>query len=69
MNTEVLARKYGKPMQEQYAEVEYRFTIDGIAALLAAEREACAKIVEKYAGAWSDTGYAITQTIRERSNP
>ncbi len=68
MNTEALARKYGKPMQEQHAEVEYRFTIDGIEALLAAEREACAKIVEKYAGAWSDEGYSITQSILARSN-
>ena len=43
MITEALARKYGKPMQEQNAEVEYRFTIDGIEALLAAERDACLK--------------------------
>jgi hypothetical protein len=37
------------------------------AALVAAhEREACARIVEHYAGAWSDEGYALTQAIRAR---
>jgi hypothetical protein len=35
-----LARQHGKPVQEQNAEVEYRFTLEGINALLAAEREA-----------------------------
>jgi hypothetical protein len=37
-----LARQHGKPVQEQNAEVEYLFTLEGINALLAAEREACA---------------------------
>jgi branched-subunit amino acid aminotransferase/4-amino-4-deoxychorismate lyase len=35
-----LARQHGKPVQEQNAEVEYLFTLEGINALLAAEREA-----------------------------
>jgi hypothetical protein len=39
-----LARQHGKPVQEQNAEVEYLFTLDGVNALLAAEREACAKV-------------------------
>ncbi|MFM2134459.1 MAG: hypothetical protein RL156_1740 [Bacteroidota bacterium] len=30
------------------------------------EREACAKVVEHYTGAWSDEGYALAQTIRAR---
>ena len=36
-----LARQHGKPVQEQNAEVEYLFTLEGVNALLAAEREAC----------------------------
>jgi hypothetical protein len=35
-----LARQHGKPVQEQNAEVEYLFTLEGVNALLAAEREA-----------------------------
>ena len=31
-----------------------------------AEREACAKLVEQYTGAWNDEGYALAQTIRAR---
>jgi hypothetical protein len=34
------ARRHGKPVQEKNAEVEYLFTLEGINALLAAEREA-----------------------------
>jgi hypothetical protein len=30
------------------------------------EREACAKIVEQYCGAWNDQGYALAQEIRAR---
>ncbi len=30
------------------------------------EREACAKIVEQYTGAWDDQGYALAQAIRAR---
>jgi len=37
------------------------------AELIAAkEREACAKAVEGYCGAWDDQGYALTQIIRAR---
>jgi hypothetical protein len=32
-----------------------------------AEREACAKVVEGYCGAWSDEGYALAAAIRARS--
>jgi len=31
-----------------------------------AEREACAKVVENYAGAWDDQGFALSQAIRAR---
>jgi hypothetical protein len=33
----------------------------------AAEREACAKVVEDYCGAWDDEGYALSNAIRARS--
>ena len=37
------------------------------AALVAAhEREACAKVVEDYCGAWDDKGYALASAIRAR---
>jgi branched-subunit amino acid aminotransferase/4-amino-4-deoxychorismate lyase len=41
-----LARQHGKPVQEQNAEVEYLFTLEGVNALLAAEREACARVCD-----------------------
>jgi hypothetical protein len=44
-----LARQHGKPVQEQYCEVEYLFTLDGVEALLVAEREACADICDQHA--------------------
>jgi hypothetical protein len=44
-----LARQHGKPVQEQNAEVEYLFMLEGVNALLAAEREACAKPLEEAA--------------------
>jgi hypothetical protein len=37
-----------------------------IADAVAAEREACAKVVEDYCGAWDDGGYALASTIRVR---
>ena len=41
--------------------------LERFAALVAAaERESCAKVVENYAGAWDDEGYAIAQAIRAR---
>jgi len=41
--------------------------IERFAALVAAaEREACAKIVEQYCGAWDDAGYALSQAVRAR---
>jgi hypothetical protein len=35
-------------------------------AAVLAEREACAKVVEQYTGAWDDQGYALSQAIRAR---
>jgi hypothetical protein len=43
--------------------------LERFAALVAAtEREACATLVENYAGAWDDQGYALAQAIRARGN-
>ena len=39
------------------------------ALVAAAEREACAKVVEDYFGAWDDEGYALATAIRARGNP
>ena len=33
---------------------------------IAHEREACAKVVEDYCGAWDDKGYALAAAIRAR---
>ena len=35
-------------------------------AAVAAEREACAQLVESYTGAWDDEGYALSEAIRAR---
>ncbi len=41
--------------------------LEHFAALVAAhEREACAKVVEDYCGAWDDEGYALAAAIRAR---
>jgi hypothetical protein len=41
--------------------------IERFAALVAAhERNACAKVVEDYCGAWDDKGYALATAIRSR---
>ena len=43
--------------------------LERFAALVAAhEREACAKVVEDYCGAWDDEGYALATAIRARGN-
>ena len=42
--------------------------LERFAALVAAaEREACAKVVEDYCGAWDDEGYALAAAIRART--
>jgi hypothetical protein len=63
-----LARQHGKPVQEQNAEVEYLFTLEGINALLAAEREACAEVCEQEVCAccWSDDAQAAAEHLSER---
>jgi hypothetical protein len=60
-----LARQHGKPVQEQNAEVEYLFTLEGVNALLAAEREACAKVCDDWPNGRDDV-YSIGVAIRAR---
>jgi hypothetical protein len=62
MNTEALARQHGKPVQEQNSEVEYLFTLDGVEALLAAERNACLKA----ASAVDDEGSYNQRSMKRR---
>jgi hypothetical protein len=68
-----LARQHGKPVQEQNAEVEYLFTLEGINALLAAEREACAKVCDaRYMGDNNREDMEArrcAEAIRARGNP
>ena len=49
----------------------YAFTADSLAEFVnlvaATEREACAKVVEDYCGAWDDEGYALASAIRART--
>ena len=43
--------------------------LERFAAHVAAhEREACAKVVEDYCGAWNDEGYALAAAIRARGD-
>jgi hypothetical protein len=46
----------------------YTDAFERFAALVAAhERNACAKVVEDYCGAWDDKGYALASAIRART--
>ncbi len=54
--------------QEEAIELALAPIFERFAALVAAaEREACAKVVEDYCGAWDDKGYALSSAIRARS--
>ena len=54
--------------QEEAIERALAPIFERFAALVAvAEREACAKAVEDYCGAWDDKGYALATAIRARS--
>jgi hypothetical protein len=44
------------------------FTLQDVQDAILAEREACAKVVEDYCGAWNDEGYALAAAIRARGN-
>ena len=65
-----LARQAANGMLSYDAEGDWRLSekeVEYFAELVAAaEREACAKVVENYCGAWDDEGYALTRAIRAR---
>ena len=66
-----MEQKREQPEQEQNAEVEYLFTLEGVNALLAAEREACARVC--YELPWKDmdcipSNLAFAAAIRERKS-
>ena len=66
MTDKEVDRLWGVALHESVTAGEM-FTRYRFAALLAeAEREQCARMVEQYAGAWSDQGYALAQAIRGR---
>ena len=53
--------------QEEAIERALAPIFERFAALVAThEREACAKVVEDYCGAWDDEGYALAAAIRAR---
>lgn len=60
----VTERMIHSRMQEEIDEL--RQAIEQAEDAIAAEREACAKVVERYTGAWSDEGYALANAIRAR---
>lgn len=66
-----LARQHGKPVQEKNGEVEYLFTLEGINALLAAEREECAKVCDRWTTAnhvYVNGAIRCAADIRARGN-
>jgi hypothetical protein len=66
MTTDTLARKYGKPVQEQYMEVEYLFTLEGVDALIGAERERACRIVTGLCIS-DNNAHEINTKIREQT--
>jgi hypothetical protein len=64
-----MAREAGLLTEDEAWVSPYQEAMERFAALVAAhEREACAKVVEDYCGAWDDEGYALATAIRARGN-
>ena len=64
-----MAREAGLLTEDEAWVSPYQEAMERFAALVAAhEREACAKAVEDYCGAWDDGGYALAATIRARGD-
>jgi hypothetical protein len=62
-----MAREAGLLTEDEAWVSPYQEAMERFAALVAAhEREACAKVVEDYCGAWDDEGYALAAAIRAR---
>ena len=67
MNREDIIRMAREAGLVNWEATAYANELERFAALVAsAEREACAKAVENYCGAWDDQGYALANTIRAR---
>jgi len=63
-----MAREAGGRQIEVYWDMTI-FVLERFAALVAKhEREACAKVVEDYCGAWDDEGHALAAAIRARGD-
>jgi len=61
-----MAREAG--ISESHAQGMQGFLERFVTLVAAAEREACAKVVEDYCGAWDDKGYALSAAIRARGD-
>ena len=58
MMTKGYATGHGDSIEDLMKELEWQ--------IRESEREACAKVVEDYCGAWDDKGYALAAAIRAR---
>lgn len=64
-----MAKEAKLPYEYDTGRVVYLTELERFAALVAAaERSACAKVVEDYCGAWDDIGYALATAIRARGD-
>ena len=61
-----MAREAG--ISDSHAFGMFDFLERFVTLVAAAEREACAKVVEDYCGAWDDKGYALSAAIRARGD-
>ena len=66
MNRDDIERMWFQAMRESVEAGEPYIRHRFAALVAAAEREACARVVENYTGAWDDQGHALTQAIRAR---
>ena len=60
MTRQGYATGHGDSIEDLLKELEWQ--------IRESEREACAKVVEDYCGAWDDKGYALASAIRARGN-
>ena len=61
MMSQGYATGHGDTVEDLLKELEWQ-----IEERIRNEREACAKVVEDYCGAWDDEGYALAAAIRAR---
>ena len=63
MMSQGYATGHGDTVEDLLKELEWQ-----IEERIKNEREACAKVVEDYCGAWDDEGYALAAAIRARGD-